>query len=51
MPAMTGLILVDTNVALYAIGKDAGKKAIAREIMAGRPIVRAIASSHGAHSQ
>jgi predicted nucleic acid-binding protein len=36
---MTGLAFVDTNVALYVIGKDSRKKAIAREILTGRPVV------------
>ena len=36
---MTGLIFADTNLVLYTIGKDARKKAIAREILAGRPVV------------
>jgi predicted nucleic acid-binding protein len=39
MLAMTGLAFVDTNVALYVIGKDSRKKAIAREILTGRPVV------------
>jgi predicted nucleic acid-binding protein len=39
MPVMTGLIFADTNLVLYTIGKDARKKAIAREILAGRPVV------------
>jgi hypothetical protein len=39
MPVMTGLIFADTNLVLYTIGKDARKKAIAREIPAGRPVV------------
>jgi predicted nucleic acid-binding protein len=36
---MTGLIFADTNVVLYTIGKDARKKAIAREITTVRPVV------------
>lgn len=39
MPVMTGLIFADTNLVLYVIGKDTRKKAIAREILAGRPVV------------
>lgn len=36
---MTGLIFADTNLVLYTIGKDVRKKTIAREILAGRPVV------------
>lgn len=39
MPVMTDLIFADTNLVLYTIGKDAQKKAIAREIVKGRPVV------------
>lgn len=39
MLAMTDLIFVDTNVVLYTIGKDARKQAIARDILAERPVV------------
>ena len=41
MHAMTGLIFADTNLVLYTIGKDARKKAIAREILVRRPVVSA----------
>ncbi len=40
-PAMTDLIFVDTNLVLYTLGKDARKKAIAREILATRPVLSA----------
>lgn len=40
-PAMTGLIFVDTNLVLYTLGKDAHKKAIARQILAVHPILSA----------
>jgi predicted nucleic acid-binding protein len=36
---MTDLIFVDTNVVLYTLGQDEGKKAIARTIVAKRPVL------------
>lgn len=38
---MTGLVFADTNLVLYTIGKDARKKAIAREILTKRPVISA----------
>jgi predicted nucleic acid-binding protein len=37
--AMTDKIFVDTNVVLYALGKDDWKKAIARAVLATRPLL------------
>jgi predicted nucleic acid-binding protein len=38
---MTGLRFVDTNIVLYSIGKDSGKKEVARSILALRPVISA----------
>jgi predicted nucleic acid-binding protein len=38
---MTGLRFADTNIVLYSIGKDSGKKAAARSILALRPVISA----------
>lgn len=38
---MTDLCFVDTNIVLYSIGKDSGKKVAARSILALRPIISA----------
>jgi predicted nucleic acid-binding protein len=37
--AMTDKIFVDTNVVLYALGKDERKKAIARAVLANQPLL------------
>ena len=36
---MTDLCFVDTNIVLYSIGKDNDKKAVARNILALRPVI------------
>ena len=38
---MTGLRFADTNIVLYSIGKDSGKKEAARSILALRPVISA----------
>lgn len=38
---MTGLRFTDTNIVLYSIGKDSGKKEAARNILALRPVISA----------
>jgi predicted nucleic acid-binding protein len=36
---MTDKIFVDTNLVLYALGKDDRKKAIARAVLANQPLL------------
>jgi predicted nucleic acid-binding protein len=38
---MTGPCFADTNIVLYSIGKDSGKKEAARSILALRPVISA----------
>lgn len=38
---MTDLVFVDTNLVLYTLDEDAHKKAVARNLLAKRPLVSA----------
>ena len=41
MNVMTVKVFLDTNIVLYAIGQDAHKKAVARQLIAASPMVSA----------